>query len=220
MRIALHHDWNLQRAEAEQLQRDLRLHVIRTWDGPAVRTIAGVDAGFVGDRAIAAVALLSFPDLETLEVRTITLPVGFPYIPGLLSFREAPAILKAMEQLEVEPDLIVVDGQGIAHPRRFGIAAHLGVVLDRPTIGCAKSRLIGAHEPVGPNRGDVTDLTDHGETIGAVVRSKPGTKPLYISIGHRIDLPKAVEYVLASCTGYRIPEPSRRAHLAASGGRR
>lgn len=217
MKIALVHEWNLTRLEAEQLQNELRQRVIPTDQTGDVRTVAGVDTGFAGDTAKAAIVVLTYPALETGEVRTAQRPVTFPYIPGLLSFREAPAILAAAEGLACEPDLIMVDGQGIAHPRRLGIATHLGVLLDRPTIGCAKSRLIGHHGPVGPKPGEWAYLYDQGEVIGAALRTKAGCNPLYVSIGHKVDLPAAIKYVLATCRGYRLPEPTRRAHLAAAG---
>jgi deoxyribonuclease V len=163
------------------------------------------------------IVVLSYPDLATIEVATAERPVSFPYVPGLLSFREAPAVLAAAESLRNEPDLIIVDGQGIAHPRRFGIAAHLGLLLDRPTIGCAKSRLVGRHDPVGPQAGDSAVLRDGGDEIGMVLRTKAGSNPLFVSIGNKIDLPTAVRFVLATGRGYRLPEPTRRAHLAAAG---
>ena len=217
MKIALVHEWNLNRREAEQLQNELRQRVTTTDQTGEVRTVAGVDTGFSGDIAKAAIVVLTYPALETREVRLAHRPVTFPYIPGLLSFRETPAILAAAEGLECAPDLIIVDGQGIAHPRRFGITTHLGVLLDRPTIGCAKSRLVGQHEAVGPQPGDFAYLYDRGEIVGVALRTKAGSNPLYVSIGHKVDLPTAIKYVLATCRGYRLPEPTRRAHLAAAG---
>jgi deoxyribonuclease V len=142
--------------------------------------------------------------------------VTFPYVPGLLSFREAPLVIAACEELEHDPDLIMVDGQGIAHPRRFGIASHLGLLWDKPTIGCAKSRLCGQHKSPTPEAGSYVELLDNGEVIGAVLRTKLGAQPLYISIGHKVDLKAAILWVLKCCRGQRLPEPTRLAHLAAS----
>ncbi len=164
-----------------------------------------------------AVVVLSYPQLEPIESQMAEMPIEYPYVPGLLTFREAPVILKACEQLSHNPDLMLVDGQGIAHPRRLGLAAHLGILLDCPTIGCAKSRLCGDHLPVGDERGDCVDLRDGDEIIGAVVRTRTNVKPLYISIGHRIDLPSAIQWVLNCSKGYRLPEPTRRAHQVAGG---
>jgi deoxyribonuclease V len=144
-------------------------------------------------------------------------PIDFPYVPGLLSFREVPLLLTVCEKLTEAPDLILVDGQGIAHPRRIGLASHLGLCLDTPTIGCAKSRLCGVHETPGDKAGSYADLFDKGEVIGAVVRTRPGVKPLYISIGHKTSQSSAIDLVLACCRGYRLPEPTRLAHLAAGG---
>jgi len=169
--------------------------------------------------ARAAVVLLGFPELDSLEVHTAESEIRFPYVPGLLSFREAPVILDACEGLTRVPDLIVVDGQGLAHPRRVGLASHLGLLWGRPTIGCAKSRLCGEHGPLGLERGSRAALTDGGQTIGMVLRTRTGVKPLFVSTGHLISLEAAVKWVLACGRGYRLPEPTRLAHQAA-GGRR
>jgi deoxyribonuclease V len=149
------------------------------------------------------------------EVKVIKQQVTFPYVPGLLSFREAPLILAACEELDSEPDLILVDGQGIAHPRRFGLASHLGLLWDKPTIGCAKSRLCGKHDLVPAEAGSHAEIFDNGEVIGAALRTKQGVNPIYISIGHKVDLQAAIGWVLQCCCGLRIPEPTRLAHLAA-----
>ncbi len=199
------------------LQREMAPRVIRQTDMDEVRLVAGIDIS-ANDRtgvARAAVVVLRYPELEVIETQVHEEPLRFPYVPGLLSFREVPSILVAYAALQHQPDLLIVDGQGIAHPRRLGIAAHLGVLLDRPTVGCAKSRLCGTYGPVGEEAGARTPLVHRGEVIGMVVRSKPRTNPLFISIGHRVDLPTAVDYTLACCRGYRLPEPTRRAHLAA-----
>jgi deoxyribonuclease V len=190
--------------------------VIRECNGPVPHLVAGVDISVKRNgTAKAAVVVLSFPDMEMIEVKTVEDDPPFPYVPGLLSFREAPLILAACEQLKVTPDLIMVDGQGIAHPRRFGLASHLGLILDIPAIGCAKSRLCGTFQMPGEEAGSFSELTDEDEIIGAVVRTKTGTNPLFISIGHRIDLPTAIERILECCRGYRLPQPTRLAHLAA-----
>jgi len=183
------------------------------------RLIAGVDISVdrVAGTGTAAVVVLSYPELELVETKIVTDRIGFPYVPGLLSFREAPLILSACEKLTVTPDLVMVDGQGIAHPRRMGLASHLGLFLEIPSIGCAKSRLCGRHEEPGFEPGSYADLIDSREVIGAVLRTRAGVKPVYISIGHKIDLAAAIHWVLACCRGYRLPEPTRLAHLAAGG---
>ncbi len=177
--------------------------------------MAGVDvaAGRTG-LARAAIVVLRYPDLDVVESVSAARPVTYPYIPGMLAFRELPVILHAWEHLSRRPDLLVVDGQGIAHPRRLGIAAHLGVVVDVPAIGCAKSRLVGEFNAPGPERGDRTPLTSDGEIIGMVLRTKRQTKPLFISTGHRIGLDTAVDWILRLGQGYRLPEPTRQAHRA------
>jgi deoxyribonuclease V len=165
----------------------------------------------------AAVAVLSFPDLQPLQQAIARLPTCFPYVPGLLSFREIPAVLGALEQLRPLPDLLLCDGQGVAHPRRFGIACHLGVVTGIPSIGVAKSRLIGTHPEPGPEKGSWVPLMDGDERIGAVLRTRSNVRPLFISSGHRISLQTAIDYVLACSPKYRLPETTRQAHKLASG---
>jgi len=184
-----------------------------------VNTMAGVDVSFKGEVARAAIVVLSYPELTPLDYSLADLPAEFPYIPGLLAFREAPAVLAALEKLKTEPDLFIFDAQGLAHPRRMGLATHLGVVIDRPSIGCAKSRLCGSHHEPGPERGSYTYLYDEDEVIGAVVRTKTDVNPLYVSIGHKVDLSTAIEYVVNCCTGYRLPETTRYAHRVAGGER-
>jgi deoxyribonuclease V len=181
--------------------------------------VAGVDISTAGQRAHAAIVVLSFPGLQPLEAAQSDLPLTYPYIPGLLSFREGPAILAAAEQLSIEPDLLIFDGQGMAHPRRLGIATHIGVILGKPSIGCAKSRLCGDHGQVGPNVGDHSHLVDQGEVIGAVLRTREQVKPVFISIGHKVDLQTAIHYTLCCGGGYRLPEPTRWAHRMAGGAR-
>lgn len=217
--IAMLHDWNLDPAEARELQRRLSALVITTDRLPTVQRMAGVDVGFEDNGATtrAAVVVLSYPGLERLDQAVARQPTRFPYVPGLLSFRELPAVLEALEGLSVEPDLLLCDGQGIAHPRRLGIASHLGVLIDRPTIGVGKSRLCGRHGPVPERRGEWTPLVDRGETIGAVLRSRAGVRPIYVSPGHRIGLDTAIRYVMACMTRYRLPETTRQADRLASG---
>ncbi len=220
MKRAPRHPWNLTPARAIDLQRRLAARVEATDRLPArIATVAGVDVWYEDAQRTtrAAVAVLSFPDLAPLEQVIARRPTTFPYVPGLLSFRELPAVLDALSQLSVMPDIILCDGQGRAHPRRFGIACHLGVLLDLPTIGVAKTRLVGRHLEPGPERGDWTPLLDHGEEIGAVLRTRPGVKPLYISGGHRVCLRTAIELTLACLTRYRLPETTRAAHRLASG---
>lgn len=211
------HNWVPTFEEAKAIQLEWRSRVIHTDDLPKVRYVAGLDAGFDKDRGLtrAAAVVLSFPDLELVEEVTAQIPTEFPYVPGYLSFREIPALLAALQELTTTPDLILCDGQGYAHPRRFGLACHLGVVLDCPTIGVAKSRYIGTHDELPAEKGQWQPLMDDGERIGAVLRSRTNTRPLYISIGHRICLTTALSYVLHCTPQYRLPETTRRAdHLA------
>ena len=219
MKLAISHPWNLSVEQARALQAELATKVsaeIR-FDPGAVRTVAGVDVGFPGGRARAAVVVLSFPGLEPVDSARAEMEIPFPYVPGLLTFREGPVVLAALEQLRTWPDLFLFDGQGIAHPLRVGLAAHLGLLLDWPSIGCAKSRLTGTHAEPGNERGDWTPLLDGDETIGAVLRTRSGVRPLYVSVGHRIDLPTAIEFVLHCTRGYRLPETTRWAHKVAGG---
>jgi deoxyribonuclease V len=212
------HPWDLSPSEAAQIQKDLRKRLVLTWDQRSVATIGGVDVSIKPEIARAAIVVIRFPDLIPLEAVTADAPLFFPYIPGLLSFREGPAVLAAWEKLQHKPDLLMFDGQGIAHPRGIGIASQMGLWLERPTIGVAKSRLYGRHEEVGPNRGDRADLLDKsGNVIGTVLRMREKTNPLYISPGHLIDVKHATEFVLACGAGYRLPEPTRWAHKVAGG---
>jgi deoxyribonuclease V len=212
MEIARLHSWVVSADEAVAIQQRLRSLVVREngFDPAQVRTIAGVDASY-RDKAYAAIVVLSLPDLVVVEQVVAERETPFPYVPGLLSFREAPAVLDAMEKLKARPDLLMFDGQGIAHPRRLGIAAHMGVYIGMPSIGCAKSRLTGSYHEPGPNVGDLSPLMAGREQIGVVLRSKPRTNPLFISIGHLIDLPTATNFVLQTLHGYRLPEPTRQA---------
>ena len=207
------HRWDLTPEEAIALQRELaaRIQTTNGFDPDAIKSIAGIDVSLKGEGQ-AAVVVLSYPDLAPLDQAVATAKLAFPYVPGLLSFRESPLVLAALEKLRALPDLLMIDGQGYAHPRRFGIACHLGLLTDRPAIGVAKSVLVGRYEPPGENAGDQSPLVHRGETVGVALRSKPRTNPLIVSIGHRIDLPTAVGFVQACLRGYRLPEPTRSAH--------
>ncbi len=216
MRPYAHHRWDVSVEEARAIQRGLVSCVKPVWQDRPVRAVAGVDVGFAGNMARSAVAVLSFPDLQLVDKARAEAEIAFPYVPGLLAFREGPVILAALEQLSIEPDLLLFDGHGLAHPRRMGIATHIGVLLDVPSIGCAKSRLFGAHQDPGAAKGSYACLYDHEEVIGAVLRTRDGTSPLYVSIGHRISLAQAIAFVLRCCTRYRLPEPTRWAHQLAS----
>lgn len=215
----IRHSWNLTPAAAIALQNRLRHKLLRMGRPRAVRHVAGTDVGFERGGGItrAAIAVLSFPGLELVDYAVARRPTRFPYVPGLLSFREIPALLDALDRLRVMPDLILCDGHGYAHPRRFGIASHFGLCSGIPTIGVAKSRLIGEHGQPMQRRGAWVPLSHQGETIGAVLRTRPHTQPVYVSIGHRISLPLAVRYALACTAKFRLPETTRWAHRLASG---
>lgn len=224
MHFIINHDWDLSPKQAITLQQQLADQVIRRDELTRVQRVAGVDVGFEDANKItrAAIAVLSFPELQLLDYRIARIPTCFPYVPGLLSFREIPAIAKALAALPYRPDLLLCDGQGLAHPRRFGIACHLGVLCDIPAIGVAKTRLIGRHEAVADHRGAWQPLLvadGHGgqEVVGAVLRSRPRCKPIYISSGHKIALKTAIYYVMTCITRYRLPETTRWADKLASG---
>jgi deoxyribonuclease V len=209
------HAWNLAPDAALALQRRLAQEVVRADDLPQpVGLVAGIDVSANDQTGLgrAAVVVLRFPALDVVEVARHTQALGMAYAPGMLSFREIPVILGALAQVRHTPDLLIVDGHGIAHPRRIGIAAHLGVILRLPALGCAKSILRGKHEPIPDEVGARADLVDHGEVIGVALRTRRHANPIYISIGNRISLPTAVAYVSACGRGYRLPEPTRLAH--------
>jgi deoxyribonuclease V len=214
----MEYEWPTTLEEAQLVQQRLRQQVVTHDDFGVLRTVAGVDAGYEddGNTARAVVVVLAYPSLEPLDYTIARRPAGFPYIPGFLSFREGPAIVAALDALRVTPDMLICDGQGIAHPRRLGIASHIGVLTDRPTIGCAKSLLVGSHPPLPDERGAWVPLTDRGEQLGVVLRTRPGVKPVYISVGHRVSLPTATEIVMACVTKYRLPETTRLADGLAS----
>jgi len=219
VRIKELHSWQVSIDEAKDIQRKLAAQVSRTSEVKTPRFIAGVDisAPKASGMATGAVVVLGYPELEPVETQVVNGKLDFPYVPGLLSFRESSLTLVAFQQLTVTPDLVLVDGQGIAHPRRMGLASHLGLFLDTPTIGCAKSLLCGSYEVPGAEPGSYAELVDGGEVIGAVLRTRHGVNPVYVSIGHKVDLQTAIDWVLKCCRGYRLPEPTRLAHLAAGG---
>jgi deoxyribonuclease V len=219
MELAVSHRWDLPVKEAKALQEQLAERIVTetTFNPAAVETVAGVDVGFRGGLARAAIVVLSLPDLVPVNCALHEEAVTFPYVPGLLAFREGPPVLGALEKLTVWPDVLLFDAHGLAHPRRMGLASHMGAILDQPTIGCAKSRLIGAHGEPGDGVGDWTPMRDQDETVGAVVRSRSGVKPVYVSIGHRVDLSTSVDIVLRCSKGYRLPETTRLAHQLAGG---
>ena len=213
------HAWDVSPKDAIQIQAEFRSKVRQTPLGSyPLHRVAGIDVGFPRNKTVAraAIVLLEFPSLQIIEQTVAEMPVHFPYVPGLLSFREIPVILHALERLHQMPDLLITDGHGLSHPRRFGLACHLGVLLDLPTIGCAKSILIGKHAPLGTMRGSTAALVAASECIGMAVRTRDGVKPVYISVGHWMDLPLSVKIMLACGGGYRLPEPTRLAHLLAS----
>ncbi len=213
------HPWDVSPKEAVAIQRRLAPQVVREGDLKNIRRIAGVDIAL--DRArgvgIGAVVVLSYPGLEPVEAAVEEAPLTFPYVPGLLSFREVPVLRAAFARIDGPIDLLLVDGQGLAHPRRFGLACHLGLLLDVPAVGCAKSRLLGEHDMPQDAAGSRSDLVDRGEVIGSVLRTRANVKPLFVSIGHCIGLAQADAWVLRCGRGYRLPEPTRLAHQAAGG---
>jgi len=219
MKVKKLHGWQVSLSQALDIQAQLAARVSKTSEVDTPRFIAGVDisAGRTQGIATGAVVVVRYPEMKPVEVKIVKQKLALPYIPGLLSFREAPLVLAACEKLAVTPDLILVDGQGTAHPRRMGLASHLGLFLNMPTIGCAKSRLCGSHEEPGTEPGNYAELVDNDEVIGAALRTKLNVKPVYVSIGHKVDLETAIYWVLECCRGYRIPEPARLAHLDAGG---
>ncbi|MDB5307213.1 MAG: nfi [Gemmataceae bacterium] len=212
------HDWPTTPAEAIELQRQLASRVDVSTPLRSFELVAGCDIAYHTEQPFlfAAVALLRASDLAVVEVRTVTDSVTFPYVPGLLSFREVPPLLKAIGELSRAPDVVMLDGQGIAHPRRFGLACHLGLWLGRPCHGCAKSWLVGEYSDPGPAAGEISPLTTGGEQVGVVLRSAGGAKPVFVSPGHRIDIASATAVVRATLSGYRHPAPTREAHLASN----
>jgi deoxyribonuclease V len=209
------HRWDVSPEEAIEIQNRLRSQLDLHSEPGQLKTVAGIDVSYDkgSDWLFAAIVVMQLADLHVLDTATATALVPFPYIPGLLSFRECPAVLQAWEKLQVRPDCLICDGQGIAHPRRLGIASHLGVWLDMPSIGCAKSLLVGEYREPETKRGSIEPLYHRTEQVGAIVRTRDKVQPVFVSQGHKISLKKAIEVVLACSTKYRLPEPTRRAHL-------
>jgi len=219
MKIEKLHDWNLSAREAIEIQKQLAYEVIAEdkFSEP-IKTVAGIDLGYdiKTDTSRAVVVVLSFPELELLETKEAKMPIQFPYVPGLLSFRETPVAIRALENLQITPDLILCDGQGLAHPRRFGIACHIGLIANVPTIGVAKSILVGKFENLGEERGSVAPLIHRNEQVGVALRTKNNVQPVYVSVGHRISLETAIDIVLQCAPKYRLPETTRLADKLAS----
>ena len=218
MKVEKLHGFDLSPAEARRLQGDLASRVVV---GPplglgGVRYVAGADVSTEGDRAFATVVVLDFPGLSVVEVRGFEATLEFPYVPGLLAFREIPSVVGALEKVETAVDVVILDAQGLAHPRRMGLASHIGLFLDVPTVGCAKTVLVGKFEEPPLEKGSAADLVHRGEVVGRVVRTRERVSPVYVSVGNGIDLDSSVELVLACCTKYRLPEPTRQAHNAAN----
>jgi deoxyribonuclease V len=217
MQINTRHEWDVSPKEAAQIQRRLARELIDNTplDFNAIRTVAGVDVGVKDGISQAAVVVLSYPDLSPIETATASQPTPFPYIPGLLTFREGPVLVGAFAGLQHEPDVFVFDGMGRIHPRRMGIAAHMGLWLDRPTVGVGKTHFIGKYDAPGTPKGSYQPITDKGEVIGAVLRTRANVKPVYVSVGHRADLTSALSLTIALTPKYRLPRPIRLAHNAA-----
>src|SRR5919199_4151049 len=218
MKVEELHGFALSPAEARILQEELASRVAA---GPAldlggVRYVAGADVSTEGDRAYATVAVLDFPRLSVAEVQGFEAPLEFPYVPGLLAFREIPSVAGALRKVDTAVDVVICDAQGLAHPRRVGVASHIGLYLDVPTVGCAKSVLVGEFEEPKEEKGSVADLVHRGEVVGRVLRTREGVSPVYVSVGDGIDLVSSVDLVLACCTRYRLPETTRQAHNAAN----
>ncbi len=214
MKIRQRTSWPRTYHEAVAVQNQLRQRLVRTGGLRRVEFVAGADVSYDRqlDRVYAGIVVLNYPDLETVESATYADQAAFPYVPGLLTFREGPVLMEAFRALQHRPDVIIFDGQGYAHPRRMGLASHMGVLLGIPSVGCAKSRLTGEHAQPGQEKGNWTPLMDAGERIGRVVRTRTGVKPVYVSVGHLIGLTAATNLVLACVRGFRLPEPTRRAH--------
>ena len=207
------HSWEVSPSEAIQLQKELKKKISLKKSFNNVKIVAGADVSYYKNKMIAGIVILKFPHLEIIEKKSSVSSVNFPYIPGLLTFREGPSLLEAFKKIKITPDVILFDGQGIAHPRRMGIATHLGLFLDRPTIGCAKSRLSGKYTLVGEKKGDYALLKEDEEVLGAVLRTRKKVKPIFVSPGHKIDLPNSMEIVLKCIVKYRLPLPVREAHI-------
>ncbi|MGQ9608898.1 MAG: deoxyribonuclease V [bacterium] len=209
------HPWELSYKEAIKVQRDLSSKVILEPFRTEVRLIAGADVSYSkgSDIFFAGVIVMEIPSMKIIEEASADGKVDFPYIPGLLSFRESPVLIKALEKIQNIPDVVIFDGQGIAHPRRLGIASHLGLIIDLPSIGCAKNILVGKYEDVGVEAGDYSPIVFNGNIVGAALRTKRNVLPVFVSPGHKIDISSSLEIVMNACKGYRLPEPVRQAHI-------
>ncbi|HEY0005034.1 MAG TPA: deoxyribonuclease V [Pyrinomonadaceae bacterium] len=216
------HDWTMTPREAVELQKSLRERVRLRPLEKTVETVAGADISFnkFSETVYAGLVVIRLPSLEVVEEVGVVSQTRFPYVPGLLSFRESPSVLEAWSKLKIEPDAVMFDGQGIAHPRRVGIASHVGLLIERPTLGCAKSVLVGKYQEPPLERGGWTELVDKGEVVGAALRTKNSVQPIFVSPGHLIDLAGAIELTLLCDGGYRQPDPTRRAHLLVNALRR
>ena len=209
------HPWNLQYSEAVKIQQELKDRLILEAPKMDLKLIAGADVSYSkgDDVFFSSVVVLEMPGMNIIEEATAESKMNFPYIPGLLSFREAPVLIKAFEKVESVPDAIIFDGQGIAHPRGVGLASHMGLILGLPSVGCAKKNLVGSYKPVGSEVGAYTPIVFKGDVVGAVLRTKRNVKPVFVSPGHKMDIPSAIEIVMKTCRGYKLPEPTRQAHL-------
>jgi deoxyribonuclease V len=210
------HPWNLEYSEAIELQRRLSEQLVLEAPEMDIRLIAGADVSYSkgSNLFFSSVVVLEMPGMKVVELANAEGKVDFPYIPGLLSFREAPILIKAFEKIENIPEVVIFDGQGTAHPRGLGLASHMGLILNLPSIGCAKKNLVGDYGPVGSEVGENTSITFKDKSIGAVLRTKRNVKPVFVSPGHRMDIPSAVDIVMKTCRGYKLPEPTRQAHIA------
>jgi deoxyribonuclease V len=217
MKLETLHQWNITPAEAIELQKNLAEQIIydRPLDIKAIQFVAGVDVSVKDEQSRAAVVVLSFPQLEVVEYVTATMPTPFPYVPGLLTFREGPVLVQAFEKLQQVPDVFIFDGMGRIHPRKIGIASHMGLWLKKPTIGCGKTHFLGTYDEPDVQQGAYSNLTHKGELLGVVLRTRANVKPVYISPGHLIDLKTSVDLTLACTPKYRLPEPIRQAHHTA-----
>lgn len=211
------HSWNVSVEQALLIQDTFKEWIILKRTFPDLKTIGGADVAYSlrGNLFFGAMVVLSFPEMETLDIATADGRISFPYIPGLLSFREGPILIKTFQRLKLKPDVMIYDGQGIAHPRGMGLASHMGLWLDLPSIGCAKTPLLNQFISPGPTRGSFEWIRKQRKKVGAVLRTKQNVKPLFVSPGHRIDLPTSIQLILESCKGYRFPEPLRKAHQLA-----
>ena len=208
------HPWDLRYSEAVKVQQELKARLVLETPKIEFELVAGADVSYSkgDDVFFSSVVVLEMPTMRIVEEATARSEMNFPYIPGLLSFREAPVLIKAFEKVKNVPDVIVFDGQGIAHPRGVGLASHMGLVLDLPSIGCAKKNLVGNYDPVGNQVGEHTPIVFEGDVVGAVLRTRENVKPVFVSPGHKMDIPSAIEIVMKTCRGYKLPEPTRQAH--------